>query len=536
MSALSRLTPVCLLLACAHPAELPDARILSGTELPTAQGVVSGASADGVRSWKGLPYAAAPVGALRFAPPQPPASWDGVREARAFGSQCAQGSLQGGFARGEEDCLFLNIWAPDPAPTHALPVMVWIHGGAFLTGAGSEPLFDGAALARARNVVVVTVNYRLGPLGFLAHPTLASEPNAEGTGNMGLLDQRAALRWVRDNIHAFGGDEQNVTLFGESAGAWSVTFHLAAKGSAGLFHRAIIQSSATPAVQHAQTLDEGAAQAEALAAALGCTGEPIACLRARPAAEVIAGLTNTKRLGGGLFQGGSTPTLWLPVFDGVFLEAQPATLFAEGRVNAVPTLLGSNLLEGALFHTGLSGGSRVRSLANWEELLALSFGARAAEVAARYPATDAESGNDALERIDNDAVFLCPTRSAARALTNQGAPVFRYHFTRANDTGLITALGATHGAELSFVFGNDDPVSGGVSASRTLREQVQGYWTRFAATGDPNGEEAPAWPRYETASDPFITLNRPLTAGAGLETDTCDFWDAQPRWRLPRTW
>ena len=517
-----------VLVGCA-PTSVRDPLIVAGTEISTAAGPIAGTSLDGARTWKGIPYAAAPVGGNRFRPPQPVTGWTTPRDATAFGNVCAQASYQGGFAMGDEDCLFLNVFAPDPAPPRTLPVMVWIHGGAFLTGAGSEPLFDGAALVRARNVVMVTLNYRLGPLGFLAHPTL---PEA----NVGLLDQRAALRWVTENIHAFGGDPGNVTLFGQSAGAWSVTLHLASAGSAGLFQRAIIQSGATPAVERIQTVAEAGLQAEALGAALGCSGEVVACLRERPVEDVVAGLTNTKSLGGGFFQGGGTQSLWLPVMDGAFLTDQPHALFAGGRVTSVPTMVGSNLVEGALFHAGLAGDKRVKDVASYEAVLELTFGEHAAEVEARYPATDASSANDALAQIDNDLIFLCPSRRVARGLTEAGAPVFRYHFTRPDDSGLLALLGATHSAEITYVLGNDDGVSGGVTQSQPLREQMQGYWTRFAATGDPNGDGATAWPRYDSASDPFLTLDLPAVAGTGLASEVCDFWDSLPPYVLPPTW
>ncbi len=525
-----------LWLGCSSSADEPATT--SSLDVQTESGVVVGAADDGVRSWKGIPFAAPPTGGNRFRAPQPPPKWTSPRDAKAFGSSCPQVAVTtGAFASGEEDCLFLNVWSPDPAPREPLPVMVWVHGGAFIVGSGSGALYDGAALARSQRVVVVTLNYRLGSLGFLAHSALAKEDPATGTGNYGLLDQRAALQWVRKNIRAFGGNEKNVTLFGESAGGVSVVEHLVSPGSAGLFDRAIVQSGAVPLALREPTLAEGEKQANALAKALGCGAQVVECLRSKPFGDVVAALKNPSTEPGGLFQGVLKTAAWFPVVDGVFVAKQPAERFAEGAIaSKVPTMLGSNLNEGTLFHSGLLGDRPIPDEAAYKASLVRLLGAELADkVAALYPVTG--KPDEALAQAESDAIFACPTRRAARALAKAGVAAYRYHFVRKPDNGIVAAFGATHAAELPFVFGNDDGTLGGVSdAGMPLREAMMRYWTRFAAAGDPSGASDPAWPRYDAATDPYLKLDTPPSAQAGLLTEKCAFWDTVPPVPLPLTY
>ncbi len=525
-----------LIFGCSSTPDDPPST--SSTEVTTESGVVIGDVSEGVRFWLGIPFAAAPTGNNRFRAPQPPPKWTTPREAKKFGNACAQTSVAtGGFGNGDEDCLFLNVWSPDPAPRDPLPVMVWIHGGAFLFGSGAQDLYNGAALARQQRVVIVTINYRLGSLGFLAHSALAKEDPANGTGNYGLLDQRAALQWVRKNIRGFGGDEKNVTVFGESAGGMSVTGHLVSPGSAGLFDRAIIESGAVPLAFKLSTVADGEKQTIALGKALGC-GEPlIDCLRSKPYQDVTAALKNPNTGYGGLFQGVLTSAIWLPVVDGVVVPKQPADIYAGGEVAAkVPTLIGSNLNEGTLFHSGILGDRPLPDAAGYEATLVKQLGTEAAAKAlAMYPVTG--KPDEALAQLESDAMFACPSRRAARALTKLGVPVYRYHFVRRPDNGVVAAFGATHAAEVPFVFGNDDAMLGGVSdAGMPLREAMMRYWTNFAKTGDPNAGNDPKWPRYEEASDPYLTLDVPPSAGSGLLTDKCAFWDSLPPIAIPPTY
>lgn len=524
---------VCL--GCSSSSESPQTTTI--LDVTTESGVVVGESSESVRSWKGIPFAAPPTGANRFRAPQPPPKWTAPRDAKEFGKGCPQVAITtGAFGSGEEDCLFLNVWSPDPAPREPLPVMVWIHGGAFVVGSGAQGLYDGAALARDRKVVVVTINYRLGPLGFLAHSALAKEDPATGTGNYGLLDQRAALRWVRKNIRAFGGNEKNITLFGESAGGVSVTQHLVSPGSAGLFERAIVQSATIPLAVRLNTVAEGERQANALAKALGCTTAIVECLRAKPMEQVVTALQNPSMEPGGLFQGVLKASLWLPVMDGVFIPKQTSELYAEGAITAkVPTMIGANLNEGTLFHSGLLGDRPLPDDAAYKSALVRLLGAETAEKAlALYP--PGGKPDEAIAQLESDGLFACPTRRAARALAKAGVATFRYQFERRPDNGIAAAFGATHGAEIPFMFGNDDGTLGGVSdSSMPLREAMMRYWTRFGAAGEPNGAPDPSWPRYEAGADPYMKLNMPPSAAAGLLTDKCAFWDTVPLVALPIT-
>lgn len=529
--ALTLLVLALALVGCSSSTTEPqrDPRITAGVDVTSADGPLHGAADKGARSWKGIPYAAPPIGPNRFRAPQPVAPWTAPRDATAFGSVCAQGNLEGKFGSGTEDCLFLNVWSPDPAPLAARPVMVFIHGGAFVIGSGNGGLYDGTALATTQNVVIVTLNYRLGALGFLAHSSLLAEDPSSGTGNQGLLDQRAALQWVKKNIRAFGGDPENVTLFGESAGAWSVSLHVAAPGSAGLFQRAIIESGATPASQRLSTIAEAEAETAALATAVGCADPVIACLRGKSFQDVTSGLVNVAPPPGGIFQGSHKLPVWLPVVDGVFMPEQPMARIAAGKLVVVPTVLGSNESEGNLFHAGLLGDTKVTTQQAYDDALKLMFGADGPKVGARYPVSAYKDFDAALSQIDSDAIFTCPTRKYARALVKAGAPVYRYQLKRALDVGAMATLGATHASELPYVFGNNDTLQGGVDdRGQPLREIAMRYWTRFAAKGDPNGASDPAWPTYDAATDPYMVLDLPPAPAKGLLTETCDFWDALP--------
>ncbi len=356
-----------------------------------------------------------------------------------------------------EDCLYLNVWSPARRSATPLPVMVWFHGGAFVVGSGSAAEFDGRRLATA-GAVVVTANYRLGPLGFFAHEELAAESPTGSAGNYGLLDQRAALQWVQENISAFGGDPGNVTIFGESAGGISVSCHVASPMSVGLFAKAISQSATWFTIPHGlaeahTAADRAAADAQRFARRLGCVkeGRILDDLRAVSAADLL-GATDGK-------------PLFAPVVDGWFLPEDPATLFAAGRVQHVPYLIGWNADEGSRFTEGGRGSEA-----------ALDFSLRAA---------------------------VEPVLSVAGAMRS---PVFLYNFNRVPATDLARQFGAYHGLEVPYVFGNLPRAEGYDEADEQLSERVMNYWTRFAATGDPNGEGVPGWPRYTTETGAFLEL------------------------------
>ena len=516
-----------------------DPTIPTGTMIATTDGPVSGATDGSVRSWKGLPFAAAPVGANRFRAPQPTTAWTAPRDATKFGDQCAQASvLSGKFGTGKEDCLYLNVYSPDPAPTSRAPVMVWFHGGAFLVGSGSQSIYDATHFVEQTGAVIVTVNYRLGPLGFLGHSALAKEDPDGSTGNYGLQDQRAALAWVKKNIHEFGGDPDRVAIFGESAGGFSVSGHLVSPGSAPFFQRALIESGSMDGIL-LPTVPEAEQQTLALATALGCSGDPIACLRAQPVEAVVAGLKNPSPKPGGLFNGTISVAVWFPIFDGGFFPIQPTEAFSSGKLAKVPTLLGTNREEAALFHAGLLGDITVPDAAAYGDALSRTFGPdAAAKVLARYPLSMFASPDAALVRLETDGIFTCAARRQARAIAKASAPVYRYQFTRAVDSGVTAALGPCHAAELPYLWGNDDVALGKLTsdASLTLVPQLEGYWSGLARTGDPNGSWAPAWPKYDPTTDPYQVLDVPPTSAAALLTDTCDFWDGLPPLGIPKTY
>jgi para-nitrobenzyl esterase len=489
----------------------------------TSQGSVRGTYAGPAREFLGLPYAAPPTGTLRWRPPQPAAPWRGVRTATTPGPDCAQnGSLATGVITSStaEDCLYLNVYTPKTAGHRPLPVMVWIHGGAFTGGAGS--IYDGAVLAAQGHVVVVTINYRLSAFGFLDLPSLGA-----GSGDYGLLDQQAALRWVRRNALAFGGDPRAVTEFGESAGAASVCDNMASPSAAGLFSRAIAESGCllpAPTVQSAQQ------QGTTLAAKLGCTdpATAAACLRGKPASDIL-------QAGAGLG--------WAPVSGTPTLPAQPSTAFADGRYAHVPLLQGTNHDEGRFFVAlEYDGFGRPITTAQYPAIIQASYGASAAAVLAHYPLSGYASPDLAYAAVFTDSAFSCPALQADHLTERSG--VYAYEFSDPsppNDFPLTFTfpLGAAHSTELQYVFGRIpylDTVPPFTPAQLALSDQMIGYWSRFAATGNPSarasGPAAPDWPRF-TAARPDIQelipdATAPETSAQFAAAHQCAFWDGLP--------
>jgi para-nitrobenzyl esterase len=499
------------------------APVAQPTEVATEAGVVVGLVDGDTRKFLGVPFAAPPTGDARFRPPQPVAAWSGKRDAKAFGKQCPQfqASLTGGEAKYDastsEDCLTLNVYAPASLATPR-PVMVWLHGGGYTTGSGSEPVYEGTNLSVAGDVVVVTLNYRLGPLGFAAHEALSAEdPKHAVSGNYGLLDQRAALAWVKANIAAFGGDPGNVTLFGESAGAMSVCMHLVSPGSAGLFHRAITESGVCP-IFPIMTKEAEEAQGKALADALGCAGDAAAirsCLRAKPAQEIVEALPLKAEV---IFGEG---VAWGPNVDGVELVDQPRAVLAAKKQAKVPLLVGSNKDEGTMFVKVL--GAHFESAAGLETTMANAFGASfATALAERYDFANAKDLDAVAIQLIGDA-FVCDARRTARLHVAAGNAAFLYHFTRPFKV-LLPDLGVFHSAELPFVWQNPYLLSQLTADDMPLSDAVQGYWTRFAAKGDPNGAGAVAWPAYG-AGDEHLGLDVTIEAGSALRKDACDWLD-----------
>ncbi len=468
--------------------------VWAATPVKTANGLVEGtASADGkIRVYKGVPYAAPPVGDLRWKAPQPAADWSGVRKATDFGARCMQAPIYSDMIFRDkgpsEDCLYLNVWTPAANAEAKLPVMVWIYGGGFRAGASSEPRQDGEHLA-AKGVVVVSMNYRLGVFGFFSHPDLAKETATGSAGNYGLMDQAAALGWVQRNIEAFGGDPEKVTIFGESAGSFSVSALLASPLTSGLFHRAVGESGAYfGATLAARSLKDTEATDVKFAESIGAS--TLAALRAKPAAELLQAATAQKG------------ERFVPNVDGAFLPEDVYSIYAEGRQRHVPLLAGWNADEGS-YHAIF--GKEDVTVANYVARVHALYGDKAEEVLKAYPAANDDQAKRAAQDLASDRFIGYSTWKWIEMQGATGAsPVFRYHFEDAapvaasNKSADAAWRGAYHSSEIEFVFGNlaykDLPWR---PEDRKLSEQMSSYWTNFAKTGNPNSAELPRWPAYE---------------------------------------
>ncbi len=481
-----------LLPACIGPTAADTVRTTAG-ELRGVAGPVA--------TFRGIPFAAAPVGDLRWKPPVPMPPWPGVRDATRFGADCTQPDQP----QSSEDCLFLNIWTPAARPEARLPVMVFVHGGGLVIGSGAQRVFDGAALAR-RGVVVVTINYRLGVLGFLAHPALTAESPHHSSGNYALLDQIVALRWVAANIAGFGGDPGRVTIFGQSAGAATVTMLLAAPLAHGLFARAIAESP--PIGWRMTTLHE----AEAKGATLG----DIAALRRVPAAALIAHNADIAPLNPAM----STSPGPAPLVDGWVIPRDPADDYRDRRLpNPVPLLVSDNGDEGGLF----ADSWRLPSKAAYDARMAAVFGARGAEALALYPAHDPDGFHRAGADMQGDAAFYEGGRMIVRALAALGQPSYRALFAH-HDGGGGGGEPVWHARELRYVFGTIDSDGAPPTASdRAVSDAIMSAWVRFAATGDPNGPGLPHWPLAAAPGDPLMEFGDTPRVRTGFRTRQLDF-------------
>lgn len=509
----------------------------AGPRVQTRDGMLEGSYAGTSRRFLGIPFAAPPVADLRFRPPADVEPWSGVRDATETPKACPQASELGPASGTSEDCLYLNVWAPDPLADEPVPVMVWLHGGMNTTGSAidrvpnaEELLWDGARLMQSAPapVVIVTANYRLGWLGFLAHPALVEEQGA--AGNYGLMDQRAALEWVRDNIAAFGGDPRRVTLFGQSAGAQDALLQLFSPATRGLFQRVIAESPGSPSLlMGVNDLDQQERYATARARSAGCEGpDPVAllaCLRALPADSLLLDNGPPILPGGQLYQ--EPAPLPQPTVDGVVLPDWPLALIERGDFAKVPIIIGTNETEGAFFH---QDGSPADD-AEYQAAIGRLWGAdQAYGVAEHYPVADFASAHDALVQVTGDGIFVCPSRQLARALSAAGTNAYVYDFSASYVIPLSSMYGVSpgsHNAELGLVWNGVDADPDATDDDRALRELVQGSFTSFARDGVPTAANAPIWPTYRSPDFEELEIS---SSAATLRTDPkrdlCAFWES----------
>ena len=499
----------------------PDAPVVCGADIVLADrqvrttgGVVEGAPAGATVSFKGIPFAAPPVGELRYRPPQPPACREGVSPAVTFGAPCPQ-NLDGVLV-GNEDCLTLNVWAPSVATSAVRPVMVFIHGGGHQQGSTSQlldngsVLLDGQRLAERSGAVVVTVEYRLGPLGFLAHPALSAE-GPEKSGNYGMLDQIESLRWVRDNIAGFGGDATRVMVFGESAGGVSTCRLLASPLAKGLFSSATIESGACVA----RTLAQAETQGTQVAQTVGCTDA--ACLRTVSVAALMATVP--------ALESETARQTYDGVIDGYALLAAPLDVIKAGDHNHVPVIIGTNTEE--------QGRSVPLTMTQTEYETAVAAFAQSSgapgltqALLAQYPTSDYPSPRAAMVALLSDTKFNCSARKALRALTAaQDEPVYQYSFAKVPDssTGAQRTLGAVHGIELIYVFDAFSSTAG--IKDKAVITAVASAWGALASGGNPNagGGLPVTWAPYELTTESHLRFGDTITRGDHYRTEQCEF-------------
>jgi para-nitrobenzyl esterase len=479
----------------------PAANLVVQTAAGSVVGSVAGETAEAGRqilTFKGIPYAAPPIGPLRWRAPQPPLPWSGVRDATHFGADCMQTPYV--ISTGQktsEDCLTVSVWTAAHYRKARRPVMVFIYGGAFIGGSAAYPLYDGSKLA-AEGVVVVGFNYRVGIFGFLAHPQLSAESPQKTSGNYGLLDQIAALKWVKANIAAFGGDPQRVTVFGESAGAVSIALLMTSPLAKGLFEQAILQSAVVLPLAELGAAERSGAAIDA----------NIDTLRQLSAEQLLAH-------NGDFFPHATHNVMAMafpsPIVDGYVLPAQPRGVFQSGTVNAVPTIVGVNADEGRMF----SGEGNAVSVTAYQKWAREKFGPLAPDILRVNPATTDPAAAAATSAIIGDVMFVESARLIARGTSQHQPRTFAYLFTRRAGDG---SLPATHSEELPFVFASLEQPSfvkhpPPMPADFQLSSAMLRAWTRFAASGDPNGPDLPQWPRYDRMTDPYLEFGTPIRTG-----------------------
>ena len=484
-------------------------------------GLITGTEDKDIRVYKGIPYAAPPVGNLRWKAPQPAAKWDGVKSFDQFGNACPQSPYPANslyFNKAEkmsEDCLCLNVWTGAKKANEKRPVMVWIHGGALTRGSSSISFYDGASLA-AKGVILVSINYRLGPLGYFSHPALSAESKQNSSGNYGILDQIAALQWVQKNIAAFGGDPNRVTIFGESAGSWSVCSLVATPLAKGLFHRAIGESGGVfSPMQFLKEKRYGISSAEesgkSFAQSLGITdgANTLQELRGKSPEELIAAFDKSGSSARG-------------IVDGYVFPEEAYAIFAKGKQNNVPVIIGSNANEG----TSLIPPTMVpKTLTGYKAYVKNRYGAMADDLLKVYPAnSDAEVRNSFLG-VFRDEIFSWHMRTWARM--TPASKAWLYSFSRVPPRPDSAIYGAYHAAEIPYAFNNlhRSPLTV-QKTDADLANAMSDYWVNFATAGNPNKKGMPAWTSYDKTNEPFIEFGDQVKQGNHLLQPQNDFFDA----------
>jgi para-nitrobenzyl esterase len=474
----------------------------------TQSGLVQGTMEDGIAVYKGIPFAAPPVGDLRWRAPQALVAWNEVRDADKFAPACMQSPrvspvlttiLGNSPGPSSEDCLYLNVWTPAKSPNDRLAVMVWIHGGAFVTGRTSATTYNGTNLAK-KGVIVVSVAYRLGAFGFLAHPQLTAEQGGH-SGNYGLLDQIAGLQWVKRNIAGFGGDPNRVTIFGESAGGVSVSMLAASPLAKGLFQGAISESGGNFGPE--RQANEGGEYSDSLVTAEKKGMAILAKLGVHSIAEA------RKSSAEDILKNSPSDFAWAwPIFDGYVLPGDQYRLYQQGRYNDTPVLIGTNSDEGALFVPALIPAPTAPAYPTY---IQSGYGEYAYKILAAYPGASDLGALRSMRDLLRDTATAWPTWAWARLQSQTGkSKVYLYYFTYRPpypDAPQYKDWGAAHGAELSYVFGNfTNPVMLATVADRKISEEVSSYWVNFAKTGDPNGKGLPHWPAFTHTNAQVMNL------------------------------
>ena len=483
------------------------------------QGVVRGVVEGEMLAFKGIPYARPPVGALRWRPTEAAEPWQGVRDGSRYGFMCPQ--IIGNEVKGEEDCLFINVWRPREMSTQPLPVMVWLTGGGnhSLSGEGTASFggvtYNGEKFL-SHGVVFVSYNLRLGVLGFLAHPALDAERPEKISGNYGSLDQITMLRWLKRNIAAFGGDPNKIFLFGTSAGGGNICALMTSPLTRGLIHGVAMQSSVPTGCEIQTMADAEEGTGRKVAQAVGCdkADDVAACLRGKSVTEIVSAVPGTFTV---------LPRLYGPNMDGHIFPDQPLKLIMAGKYPAMPVIIGNTSEE---TNPWADTAGKVTDDASYAAAIEKVFGALARDrILSTYPAKSYPTPRAAFVQVTTDAEFTCQSRRVTRALAKmQKEPVYRYIFAHSleNDSALKLA-GAAHTIEHAFLFPQRKYAP--TDADLLIQRRMVGYWTRMARSGNPNGGGDPEWPAFSPTNDVYLEINATTSAKKGSTSANCDFWD-----------